>query len=752
LGNLQLKTGRQCFLRRVKPRLSGTLYWPTFELATPATPAAKQEQTPNVRHHFRFEAARNVTNIRFNPGQLNVVNDHPGAPMPSVWLFFFPPPATAPKTRAELDTAIKEAQEAGTLRKTRTRSSGQYSVRDLWYGEVMLAAEWPFQLCFPTTPDNRVPAGNDALPLHMILKIESRYELDQLDDPARAGDGMRPDGVGFDYLDADKTALMEIRSETTFNDEPWDGRLHVLPLLDVANSKSLETAVDFLGTALDIQDRAFLERQLRTTRMIDAWPLMWHEDFGEAKIRNWINRTLFEHSNGDVGLAADQLLWGYRLAAGSGEPRPMLPWVPLDDAFLQQCHQQTHLANSSKQWLWSRYPLRRVEPTMERGDVIELKTRLILWGNETDWVNITDETFDDALQHALVRYKHGAGLTFEQQTISAVVDRLTFEQLDRDIPEFGLADVDSQGDPNRRRQAIFPQHGFDRIVHFAIKNGLDRLHPARNVHITSGFRCLDHNRNVYLGLGRLRWRLASRAPNGIPGANGSAHAAGDLVTQRTVVWSADRGTYRGGRGDFWAPDYSNHIQGSGVDFRYAPSATRQTLVDWTALGTMGATNAHTNNHIWREPMNIGRPANRIHLDTGDIPVDNRQFVLTDDQRNGPAFSNTVTILGTITNAARTAQGYAIVQLSGGGLRQREFVADENGIYVVYGLGAQFPGPYTLTVLTNVWDEQTVNDMIPRAGDAVSRVRRTDPAAITTTVVQVNVPTPGEIVTRDIRIP
>jgi hypothetical protein len=475
--------------------------------------------------------------------------------------------------------------------------------------------------------------------------------------------------------------------------------------------------------------------------------------------------------DGGLGLASDQFVHGW--AEGSGK-RTWLPFVPLDDGFFERCHARSRAREPRRRWLWSRFPLRDAPPALSGADVIELKTRLVLWGDSACWVDVRDPTFDDKLRRALLRFKHHFGLRSDQRTFSSVVDRATHEQLDQRVPTFALDAVASNGDPTRQNQRVYPWDGFDRIVHFAIKNAFDRLVPSTTLFITSAFRCLAHNREVYRSItnttgpnmnhNRLVWRLASPSPTSAAGpdpnaifgidnqgAQTLAHQAGQHV-HGDAVWNAARGTYQSpGGADLTAPDYSNHIQGLAVDFRYvhAPSGAHASMSEIQALYTQllgtGVTDQQDQGRVWLEPLTIGAAARRIHLDSSKIALDHRQHVLSTAERDGARFVDSVVVCGTVFELGGEPAPYAKVELSGPGIAPREFFADAHGRYAVYGSGTSFPAPYRLRVVRDAWSTQTIEDPHQHRP---ARDRTRNPAGRAATL-DVVVAAPGAVVAHDL---
>lgn len=539
-------------------------------------------------------------------------------------------------------------------------------------------------------------------------------------------------------------ALGDIRADTPY-------RFYVLPLVAASNAAQWAACAEELRRAYNVT-LAQARTAMQAAAILDVAALQTWECASPSQPANAVSviaagaptRELLEQTlllQGAAGeartMAYDHVNWLF--TAQDAVAKTHGRFVPLsDEGFFSGANCLYGLAAKTKD-TYGRYALRYVAPSLDGRDIRELKTRLVLWGSGTEFVNLTNDEFDRAMREALLRFKHDRELFRRRvnaatgtpdpasSTITTIVDADTYAALDAALPSLGLddaADTVIAGTP------MLNAEGYSRLTLYAVEIARRRIASQRVINVTSPFRTLAHNRRVYLGNNNLRWRLASNAPAqpftysvytttvmGVTGADGSTHAAGDMVTTTTFQVDEPRGTYiSAGQGDTWAPDYSKHTRGTAIDFRLdtQPAAVPTSIADvqWctNAIVLFGAfRNQDGAGRLWLEPMRNPPTASSgygtttwIHLDTGGVPLACIEFVLTDRDVLGPRWNAKLIARGRVTQAGVARLG-ARVRLLDGATVLAETYTDTEGHYSLraqagavgagYMIEATFERPY-----------------------------------------------------------
>lgn len=496
--------------------------------------------------------------------------------------------------------------------------------------------------------------------------------------------------------------------------------LYALPLVSASNSEQWRAAVRSVASALFVTE-AQAESALSQTPVLDlaalqGWECGLMPVIGQgAALEQLLQSTLLVSASGPATTVAwDHAVWSFSSASATEKTRAW--WLPLGEPGFFSGQGALYALASKTRDAYGRSMLRALDPPLEGRDVRELKTRLVLWGSHPDFVDLRNDRFDRALSQALLRFKcneHLFRLRVDDAhgnpdparcVITSIVDAETYRALDARGPSHSLAEIADRKDPTSPGIPLLTEQGYCRLILHAAEHARARINPKHPIHVHSSFRTLAHNRHVYLGPGhQLRWRLASDAGptqiqhgvftttiQGVPGADGSAHAAHALATIHTVLDDEPRGTYVGEPGAEWAADYSNHTTGKAFDFDLARGgAVEQIQRDTDAIVLFGASRQnHLPGRIWLEPRKTPAAAGTtdwIHMDNGDLPAAKDEFALTDDDVRGPRWDASAIVTGTATLGGQPRLGARLDLLDGTSVVATTY-ADREGKYSLRARG------------------------------------------------------------------
>jgi hypothetical protein len=513
------------------------------------------------------------------------------------------------------------------------------------------------------------------------------------------------------------------------NTAQWDACVEVLRRAFTVTAAQARTAME-TTPVLDLA--ALLRWECATWRDGTPPPAVIAEG---ATMKALLTRTLVVGRAGQTDvrtMAYDHAMFHFANARATSKTLALR--LPLGDAGFFSAENHLYRLATKTKGSYGRYALRFVEPNLDGRDIRELKIRLILWGTNQRWVDVRNDGFDQALREALLRFKRDRELFRVRVNLAngtpdparcvivTVVDDETYRALDEVVPSFTLDDVaDDDGIPPTQGAAaneaqgtplLLTEEGYSRVLFYAAQIALRRICPDRAISVHSSFRTLAHNRHVYLnkfdqqGIRKLRWRLASTAPEaqfehagfvttvgGVMGNDGTNHVANAAATPNSVRYHEPRGTYVSGvAGDNWAPDYSRHTTGRAIDFcfnRGHPQHDQQQAQiqrDTNAIVLLGASrNNHVAGRIWLEPGNppvSWGTTTWIHMDSGDLPMDREEFVLTEHDVQGPRWDATLIVSGRVTRGENARLGARVALLDQGEEIAHTY-ADRNGDYLLW---------------------------------------------------------------------
>ena len=536
--------------------------------------------------------------------------------------------------------------------------------------------------------------------------------------------------------------------------------LYVLPLVSASNPEQWRSAVQSAASAFAVTEKQ-AQAALSQTPALDlaalhGWecgpmPLIRQE----AAVEGLLKSTLLVSGTPPfTTVAYDHAVWSFRPASTTGKTRAS--WLPLGETGFYSGQNALYALSEKAKDSYGRFSLRRLDPPLEGRDVRELKTRLVLWGSKAQFVDLRDDRFEQALSEALVRFKHNEELFRlrvddangspdpAKSVITAIVDAETYRMLDDDVPSCALAEVaDKQDDASISHAPLLTEQGYCRLILFAADHALARIAPQSSINIHSSFRTLAHNRRVYLHApNHLYWRLATNAgPTAVPhhpswpqptmegveGADGSTHHAGDPVTSATLLPDEPRGTYYGQSAAVFAPDYSQHTTGKAFDFDLGRTGTAQqkeaqTQRDTNAIILFGASRGgHKPGRLWLEqaktPNNSTGTTNWIHLDNGDLPGDRDEFALTDEEVRGPRWDASLIVAGTVTMGGSPRLGAKLELLDGVGVVATAY-ADRLGRYSLRARGVA-PDAGAFSVRASFTPNYPYQRPVPDASEVVA---------------------------------
>jgi hypothetical protein len=632
----------------------------------------------------------------------------------------------------------------------RTDAEGRFSFPGLRAGEYVLHAR--ARLSFI---ENRCPGGEVGPPpqhqhngvhvaalsalrgahrMHLKVNVDAHGGVQVLTTNAGAEVASTPDRL----LPPGKT-LGDIQEDTPY-------RFYALPLVVASHAAQWNACAEELRRAFQVEVAQAITA-METTAVLDLAALSTWEHAGPgaaaAIAAGGPTDELLKQTLLLGGPAADQRTMAYDhvtwcFAARDATARTRGRFVPLDTAgFFSGAGHLYGLATKTKD-SYGRYALRFLAGNLDGLDIRELKTRLVLWGSNARFVDMRNDTFDQAVREALLRFKRDREIfrrrvnaangtpDVDKSFLTTIVDGDTYAALDQAQPPLLLANVADTNDPGNVGTALLNEDGYCRLVFYAAEIARRRVASNKVIRIHSSFRTLAHNRRVYLGNNNLRWRLATNAPaaqfvyggfttmvGGVTGADGSNHAANAAVTAATIRDGEPRGTYvSAGQNDHWAPDYSKHTRGTALDFCLAtPPAAHAASVaqvqwDTNAITLFGAVRGgNSNGHLWLEPPSsaiapnapgafANGTTNWIHIDTGSIPNDRLEFVLTDADVLGPRWSSNLIVRGRVTSQGNGRLGARVELLDGATVLATTYT-DRAGSYSLRMQGGAVRGGYSV---------------------------------------------------------
>ena len=491
--------------------------------------------------------------------------------------------------------------------------------------------------------------------------------------------------------------------------------LYVLPLVSAHNREQWRATMEAVVSSFSVDENQASDALSRTPVLdlaaIERWECSELWNVGQERATDdLLKSTLLVGGGGpSLTVAYDHAVCSF--ASPSATAKTRASWLPLaEQGFYSGNNSLYSLAAKTKD-TYGRFSLRALAPALEGRDVREIKTRLVLWGSDTRFVDLRNDRFDQALSEALVRFKCNKNLfrvrvddangdpDRDKSIITGIVDAETYRILDATVPSRALADVADLKDPTNLGTPLLTEQGYCRLLLYAAENALVRIAPGRSINVHSSFRTLAHNRRVYMGPGhQLRWRVATNAgptqvqpPNnpavtiqGVTDRNGGSHTANQLATAATGRLDEPRGTYVGEAGAQWAADYSRHTTGKAFDFDFdRGGSVPQIQRDTKAMKLLGAhRGGHVQGRLWLEPAQTAGAAGTtdwIHMDNGDLPPDRDEFALTDDEVRGPRWDATLIVRGTVKQGRAGRVGAKVELLSGRNAVATAY-ADRDGKY------------------------------------------------------------------------
>lgn len=627
------------------------------------------------------------------------------------------------------DESARQRTLAQRVGMTRTDASGRFAFRGLRAGDYLLVMRGRVAIVENKNPGGEVsPAAenkHNGVETAALSSARGAHPLSakiRIDAQGAATIFIKRDGAEVAYpiqrlLDPGKTQA-DVRIDTPY-------RFYALPLVVRSNTAQRDACKAQLAHAFNVEE-ARAETAIDAVAMLDLGALATFPTaeqppaavMPEGTIEEVMKRTLFIAGEGQNPrtMAWDHVYWCFLAQADVVKNRGR--FAPVDNAGVFAGEHLYGAATKTKD-SYGRYALRFIDGAVLTGrDIRELKIRLCLWGSATNFVDLRNDQLNAAVRDALLRFKrdrelfrrrvNGARNAVDDpaSVVTSIVDRETYEALDTATPSVTLASVAERRDPRMMGTALLTEEGYDRILFYAVEIARRRIVRSNAVNVHSSFRTVAGNRRVYLQPGHeLHWRLASNAPSqvmehggftttiqGTRGRDGSTHTAGQRATNADVIWDAPRGTYYGERGAEWAADYSKHTTGRAIDYDYTRGSDGQIQWDNNAMVLFGASRpAHVAGRLWLEPAAGGGGAGTsgwIHLDTGDLPNNIPEYVLTEEDAAGPRWNSAIIVRGRVTRNGSARLG-ARVQLMRAGAVVATTYADARGDYSV-----RFAGPST----------------------------------------------------------
>ncbi|ATB41027.1 hypothetical protein CYFUS_006489 [Cystobacter fuscus] len=723
------------------PNFVGVLLWPSWRFPQPETPAAQISQTGTLVDHWHYVPG--VLNLNVSPPnwsqaerftEASYSHDvlHAGDPLPHIQVDVFRAGAGG-----DLDD---HATLSGQVPLVSSFSDGAGRFQfNLEPGDYVLSLKGRFSFIqndfqggvLPSPPQSR----HNGVQVDALQNLEGRHRLHLLMTVTAQQVTFTSAGGGafaVERLLASGQTAADIVRTTPY-------RFCVLPLAIRSNSSQWEACTESLRRAFNVQP-AQVQALLRRTPVLDMdalhrWPIEGAASApsGADAGNDLLKRTLLLSGQENTvrrSAAYDHAYWSFATAEATTRSRGR--FVPLGSQGIFLGDNPLYGLASKTKDTYGRYALRMTAPLLEGRDIRELKIRLILWGSDTQWVDLRNDRFDQALRDALIRFKANRqlfrrkllnaqnGSDYARSTITALVDDETYAMLDSELPSLNLDSVADSDDPLQQGTALLTDQGYSRLLFYAAEISRRRIAPERNIHVHSSFRTVAHNRRVYLGLNRLHWRLANSAPvatfeqsgfttqvGGVMGANNTAHVAGASVTAATVRYREPRGTYVGGSGDYWAPDYSRHTTGRALDYcmRHPGHVVEAVQRDTDALKLFGAVRStHADGRLWLEPRKVNASSAAgtttwIHMDTGDIPMAKEEFVLTDEDARGPRWDANLILRGRVLQQGSARLGTR-VRLHQGDQILATTYTDLEGRFSLRVRQGQVTGSYTVRASYN----------------------------------------------------